>query len=157
MFRPYVTAITAGKGRLDRFVRTQRFHARNAAKTGRQHVAPSVPRVSDPEWVAVCRLEDLDVERGVAVLVHGRGVALFRTDHDEVRAVSNRDPFSRAGVLARGLVGTRGDVLCVASPLHRQAFDLATGVCLDDPAVRISTYEARVLDGIVEIGPRRVT
>ena len=60
-------------------------------------------------------------------------------------------------MLARGLVGTRGDVLFVASPLHRQAFDLATGVCLDDPAVRISTYEARVVDGIVEIGPRRVT
>lgn len=113
--------------------------------------------MSDPDWVAVCRLEDLDVERGVAVLVHGRGVAVFRTYDDEVRAVANRDPFSKSGVLARGLVGTRGEVMFVASPLHRQAFDLATGVCLDDPAVRISTYDARVVDGMVEIGPRRVT
>ncbi len=113
-------------------------------------------RVSDPEWVAVCRLEDLVVERGVAVLVHGRGIAVFRTHDDEVRAVTNRDPFSRAGVLARGLVVTRGEVTFVASPMHRQAFDLATGICLGDPAVRISTYESRVVDGIVEIGPRRV-
>src|SRR4029078_6582813 len=124
MFRPYVTAITAGKGRLDRFVRSHGFHARNAAKTGRQHAAPSVPGVSDPEWVAVCRLEDLDVERGVAVLVHGRGVGLLRTAHDEVRAVSNRDPFSRAGVLARGLVGTRGDGRGGAAPLPRQGLHL---------------------------------
>ena len=34
---------------------------------------------------------------------------------------------------------------------------IGANLCLDDPAVRISTYEARVVDGIVEIGPRRVT
>ncbi|MEP6814414.1 MAG: nitrite reductase small subunit NirD [Marmoricola sp.] len=111
--------------------------------------------MSDPVWVAVCRLEDLDVERGVAVLVHGRGIAVFRTREREVRAVSNRDPFSRAGVLARGLVGTREGVMFVASPPQLQAFDLATGVCLDDPGVRISTYDARVADGMVAIGRRR--
>lgn len=113
--------------------------------------------MSDPTWVAVCRLDDLDVERGVAVLVHGRGVAVFRTQDGQVRAVANRDPFSRASVLARGLVGTRGDVTFVASPAHMQAFDLATGVCLDDPGVRISTYDVRVADGMVEIGRRRQT
>lgn len=86
-----------------------------------------------PTWVAVCRFEDLDVERGVAVLVHGRGVAVFRTLDGEVRAVSNRDPFSKAGVLARGLVGTREGVTFVASPAQLLAFDLATGVWLDDP------------------------
>jgi nitrite reductase (NADH) small subunit len=111
--------------------------------------------MSDPTWVAVCRFDDLDVDRGVAVLVHGRGVAVFRTHDGEVRAVSNRDPFSKAGVLARGLVGTREGVAVVASPAQLQAFDLATGVCLDDPGVRISTYDARVADGMVEIGRRR--
>lgn len=111
--------------------------------------------MNDPTWVAVCRFEDLDVERGVAVLVHGRGVAVFRTLDGEVRAVSNRDPFSKASVLARGLVGTREGVTFVASPAQLLAFDLATGVCLEDPGVRISTYDVRVADGMVEIGSRR--
>ena len=35
-------------------------------------------------------------------------------------------------MLARGIVGTRGDVPFVASPMHKQAFDLRTGECLDD-------------------------
>lgn len=113
--------------------------------------------MTDPTWVAVCRLDDLEVERGVAVLVHGRAVAVFRTQDGEVRAVSNRDPFDRAGLLARGLVGTRGGVTFVVSAAQLQAFDLATGVCLDDPGVRISTYDARVADGMVEIGGRRPT
>ncbi len=51
--------------------------------------------MNDPDWVAVCRFGDLPVGRGVAVLVHGRGVADFRTHDGDVCAVSNRDPFSR--------------------------------------------------------------
>lgn len=111
--------------------------------------------MKDPTWIAVCRLDDLDVERGVSVLVHGRAVAVFRTHAGAVRAVANRDPFTRSGVLAKGLVGTRGGVTFVASPAHLHAFDLETGLCLGDPGVRISTYDVRVVDGLVEIGRRR--
>ena len=39
-------------------------------------------------------------------------------------------------MLARGIVGTRGDVPFVASPMHKHAFDLRTGRCLDDAHVR---------------------
>jgi nitrite reductase (NADH) small subunit len=113
--------------------------------------------MSDPTWVAVCRFDDLDAERGVSVLVHGRGVAVFRTHEGAVRAVANRDPFSRTGVLARGLVGTRGNVTFVASTSQQQVFDLETGICLDDPHVRISTYDVRVADGMVEVGRRRAS
>ncbi len=109
----------------------------------------------DATWIAVCRLDDLEVERGASVLVHGRAIALFRSQDGEVRAVANRDPFHRAGVLAKGLVGTRNGVPFVASPTHLQAIDLDTGVCLDDPAVRISTYDVRVVDGLVQVGRRR--
>ncbi|RLV48352.1 nitrite reductase (NAD(P)H) small subunit [Nocardioides mangrovicus] len=111
--------------------------------------------MGDPEWVAVCRFDDLDADHGVAVLVHGRAVAVFRTHDGEVRAVTNRDPFTQHHVLARGMVGTRGDVTFVASPTHLQAFDLATGICLDDPGVKISTYDVRVAGGMVEVGRRR--
>ena len=57
-----------------------------------------------------------------------------------------------AEILARGIVGTRGDVPVVASPMHKQAYDLRTGQCLDDAAVRVPTYDVRVDDGLVLVG-----
>jgi nitrite reductase (NADH) small subunit len=44
---------------------------------------------------------------GVAALVDGEAVAVFRTYDDQVFELSNYDPCSRASVLARGIVGTR--------------------------------------------------
>jgi nitrite reductase (NADH) small subunit len=107
----------------------------------------------------VCALDRIDRESGVAALVRGEAVAVFRTYDDEVFALSNHDPFGRAGVLARGLVGSRRvdgeDVPFVASPLHKQPFDLRTGRCLDDPAVTVPSYEVVVEDGRVLVGARR--
>ena len=105
-------------------------------------------------WTAVCAFVNLPVERGVAALVHGSAVAVFRTYDDQVYAIGNHDPFSRASVLSRGIVGSRGDVPFVASPMHKQAFDLRTGRCLDDAAVSVPSYPVRVIDGIVHVGPR---
>jgi nitrite reductase (NADH) small subunit len=104
--------------------------------------------------VAVCRYETLLPERGVAALLPGGDqVAVFRTHGGEVYALSNIDPFSGAAVLSRGIVGDRNGVPIVASPLHKQAFDLRTGACLDDAAVTVRTYRARVAAGTVLIGP----
>ena len=103
-------------------------------------------------YTAVCRVEDVDVEGGVAALVNGEAVAILRTHNGNVYAISNHDPCSRASVLSRGIVGTRGDVPFVASPMHKQAYDLRTGQCLDDAAVRVPTYDVRVADGMVLVG-----
>ncbi len=103
----------------------------------------------------VCRLDQIEVEGGVAALVEGAAIAIFRTHDGNVYAISNYDPFSRASVLARGIVGTRGDVSFVASPMHKQAFDLRTGQCLDDAEVRVPAYDVRVVDGIVLVGRER--
>ena len=104
-------------------------------------------------WTAVCRLQDIARESGVTALVHGHPVAVFRDHLDEVHALSNLDPVTGASVLARGIVGTRGEIPFVASPMHKQAFDLRTGQCLDDAAVRVPAYDVRVDDGIVLVGP----
>jgi nitrite reductase (NADH) small subunit len=104
-------------------------------------------------WTAVCDYDRLLPERGVAALVEGEQVALFRTFDGVLHAVGNRDPFTGAAVLSRGIVGTKGDAATVASPLHKQVFDLATGVCLSDPDVRIPLWRTRVVDGVVEIAP----
>jgi nitrite reductase (NADH) small subunit len=105
-------------------------------------------------FTAVCRFDDLLPERGVAALVDGRQVAIFRCHDDAVYAVGQRDPFSGANVMSRGIVGSRGESATVASPMFKQAFDLVTGVCLDapdDPSVRIPVYPVRIRAGVVEV------
>jgi nitrite reductase (NADH) small subunit len=99
----------------------------------------------------VCGLDALPVDRGVAALVGGLQVALFRTSAGALHALDNRDPFSGAMVLSRGIVGSRGDAATVASPMYKQVFDLETGRCLDDPHVAVVTYPVRVHDGMVEV------
>jgi nitrite reductase (NADH) small subunit len=99
----------------------------------------------------VCRLDQVPVERGVAALVGQEQVALFRTVNGRVHALGNRDPFSGAMVLARGIVGSRGETATVASPMYKQVFDLASGVCLDDPEVAVPTYPVQVRNGTVEV------
>lgn len=112
-------------------------------------------------YEVVCPLERIDREGGVTALVRGEAVAVFRTYDDQVFALSNYDPFGRASVLSRGIVGTKTvgeeEVPFVASPLLKQPFDLRTGACLDDPTVVVPTYDVLVEDGIVSVGPRRET
>jgi len=108
-----------------------------------------------PELTPVCLLDDIEVEGGVAALVAGVAVAIFRTHDRNLYAISNYDPVAHASVLARGIVGTRGDVPVVASPMHKQAYDLRTGQCLDDAAVRVPTYDVQVTRGSVLVGPRK--
>jgi nitrite reductase (NADH) small subunit len=107
------------------------------------------------DWQAVCRLAELVVERGATALVHGQAVAIFRTHDDTVYALGNHDPFAKASVLARGIVGTRGNVPFVASPMHKHAFDLRTGRCLDDVHASVPAYDVRVVDGVVLVGHRK--
>lgn len=103
-------------------------------------------------WQDVCAYDDLVPDRGTAALVGGRQVALFRVSpDDELFALSNHDPFSGANVMSRGIVGSRGDVPKVASPMYKHNFDLRTGTCLDDPAVSLPVYLVRERDGRVEV------
>jgi nitrite reductase (NADH) small subunit len=108
-------------------------------------------------WVRVCALSDLEVERGRAALLGGTQIALFLTRgadgrEGRVYAVSNFDPFSRANVISRGIVGTRQDAPTVASPMFKQVFDLRTGACLDaqgkDP-MNLHVWPTAVADGAV--------
>jgi len=117
------------------------------------------PAVEAVVWREVCRLDDLPRERGAAALVDGVQVALFRTFDDTVHAVQQWDPYCGANVMARGIVGSRGDRPTVASPMYKQVFDLATGACLDpqgkDP-VALRTHPVQVRAGVVLVGRQPV-
>jgi len=102
-------------------------------------------------WTDVIRVDDLEPELGVPALVAGRSVAVFKTHDGQVHALSNHDPKTQAPVMARGIVGSRGDIPTVASPLYKTVFDLRTGQCLDDENVALPRYDVRVADGIVQV------
>src|SRR3954471_24585510 len=97
-------------------------------------------------WVDVCALDDIVPETGVCALVGARQIAVVRSG-GEVYAIDNFDPFAKAFVLSRGIVGDKGGVPKIASPIFKQSFDLRTGQCLDDPKVCVPTYEVRVERG----------
>ena len=112
-------------------------------------------RPAPSDWQPVCRVAELEPERGATALVHGQAVSIFRTSDGAVYALGNHDPFAKASVLARGIVGTRGGTPFVASPTHKHAFDLRSGRCLDDRHVRVPAYDVRVVEGVVLVGQRK--
>ena len=103
------------------------------------------------EWTLVCLLADIVPDTGVCALLGSAQVAVFRVGADAVYAIGNVDPHSRAAVLARGLVGSIGARIVVASPIYKQHFDLTSGECVESPAHSVDPYRARVHEGQVWI------
>jgi nitrite reductase (NADH) small subunit len=103
------------------------------------------------DWTAACSVRRLQPMRGVAVLLPDSAqVALFVLADNSLRAVGNIDPIGRAAVMSRGIVGDRGGVPVIQSPLKKQAFSLLDGRCLDAEGVSIPVYATRVgVDGTV--------
>ena len=94
--------------------------------------------------VRVCLLEDIVPNAGVAALVGGEQVAVFRLDDGSVHAIGNQDPFSHANVLSRGIVGDLKGELVVASPVYKQHFSLQSGQCLEEDGVRLDVFPVRL-------------
>lgn len=109
-----------------------------------ERTAVRVELLIDQRWFAVCDLSDLIPGRGVAALLpDGTQVAVFLDRTGRAYAIDNRDPFTGAYVLSRGLLGSVDRRPFVASPLLKQRFDLETGRCLDDEGVVVQAYAAR--------------
>ncbi|WP_062521227.1 nitrite reductase small subunit NirD [Demequina silvatica] len=90
----------------------------------------AVPATASSTATVVCDYDRLTPELGVAALVGGEQVAIFRLADGSVHAVQNLDPFSGASVMSRGITGSRGDVPTIASPIYKQVFSLLDGTCL---------------------------
>ncbi len=113
---------------------------------------PTIAPIVAAGWTQACRLDYLIPGRGVAVLLKGgRQAALFLLPDGTLYAVGNIDPFGRAAVMSRGIVGDRAGVPVVASPLLKQAFSLLDGRCLDGDGVALPVYGVRVHDGVVSV------
>ncbi len=101
--------------------------------------------------VIVCKVQDLVPGSGVCALVQGQQIAIFYLPDAprQLYAISNHDPIGGAHVLSRGIVGELQGRLVVASPLYKQHYDLATGVCLEDESVSVPVYPVRIFDSRV--------
>ncbi|MEV5719508.1 nitrite reductase small subunit NirD [Amycolatopsis mediterranei] len=102
-------------------------------------------------WTAVCAADVVPEYSGVAALLDGVQVAIFRLPGDRWYALSNWDPCSGAAVLSRGIVGDADGVPVVASPVYKERFALDSGQCLDASDVSVPVYEVRVREGVVEV------
>jgi nitrite reductase (NADH) small subunit len=108
------------------------------------------------QWLTVCSVEDLQDGLGVCALVDGQQVAIFYmadtgNTNPGLYAIDNYDPFGKANVLSRGLVGDIKGQPVVASPLYKQHFNLQTGGCLEDDSVSVPVYACRIDNGKVQI------
>lgn len=104
------------------------------------------------QWLSVCQSTDVIPGTGVCALVSGKQVAIFRSQNPEqLFALDNYDPLGKANVLSRGIQGSIGEDLVVASPLYKQHYVLSSGQCLEAD-VSVAVYPVRELDGWVEVG-----
>lgn len=107
-------------------------------------------------WTTICHSKTLVPDRGAAVLVDGREIAIFLLSDGSLHAVDHRDPTNGAPVMARGLVGSLGSTSYVASPLLKERYDLNSGNRVDldpdaGPAPELATYAVREHEGFIEI------
>ncbi|MDH2567461.1 nitrite reductase small subunit NirD [Acinetobacter baumannii] len=104
----------------------------------------------DDQWIDVCALDDLTPNTGAGALVGGQAVAIFRVGHEKrIYVLSNKDPFSQANVMSRGIIGDLQGERVVASPIYKQHFSLATGRCLEDKDQKLAVYPSKIVDGRV--------
>jgi nitrite reductase (NADH) small subunit len=102
-------------------------------------------------WTDVCALAELEPFWGEAALIAGHQIAVVRLPDDQVFAVGNLDPIADAHVMSRGIVGSRGDRPTLASPLHKEVYNLATGERLGADGPGLGSFPVRVVDGRVEV------
>ncbi len=102
------------------------------------------------QWHVVCLAAHLNQYTGVCVLVEGHQIALFSVE-DKIYALDEFDPFSQAHVISRSRVCYLNERPVLASPVYQQHFDLETGLCCEDPSLRIHVYPVKTLFGQVEV------
>jgi len=104
------------------------------------------------QWIDICDAADLQPDSGVCALVENTQVAIFYMPKDDkAYAINNYDPFSKAYVLSRGLIGDIKGKPMVSSPVYKQHFNLETGQCFEDETITVECYEVRIENGRVEV------
>ncbi|MCC4250685.1 MULTISPECIES: nitrite reductase small subunit NirD [Microbacterium] len=102
-------------------------------------------------WLAACPIAELEAGWGETALLAGRQIALLKDDDAHAFAIDAEDPHTGAMVMARGIMGSRGGAPTIASPLHKEVYDLRTGRSLSHPGYSVRVYATRVVGGMLEV------
>ena len=116
------------------------------------------PKHTEQQWHTICSKDSLIENSGVGAIILTKNapkelakqVAIFHVPDAEpsIYAIGNYDPIGQANVLCRGIVGSVGEEVVVASPIFKQHFNLVNGQCLEQD-VCVDTYQVRVCDNLV--------
>lgn len=111
--------------------------------------------MNELNWLDICALDDITPNTGVGALIDDhQQIAIFRVGNEKrVYALSNQDPFSKAFVMSRGIIGDVQGERVIASPIYKQHFSLATGRCLEDKAQKLLVFPSKIENGRVMISP----
>lgn len=103
-------------------------------------------------WNTICQQQDLLAGVGVCALHQGQQVAVFlAADGNALYALSNYDAVAQANVMSRGLIGSAGEDLYIASPVYKQRYNLLTGQCLDDDTLSLETFTVRASNNSIQL------
>jgi 3-phenylpropionate/trans-cinnamate dioxygenase ferredoxin subunit len=112
-------------------------------------------------WAELGTLGDLEGTGRLVARVNGREVGVvWDAERGSAHGFRNRCPHSGAPLClgrirnreggAPGSYALTGERV-LRCPWHGWEFDLRTGRCLDDPALRAAVYQVDVADGVVRI------
>ena len=100
-----------------------------------------------PDWVAVCAVDDVELEDVVPFHLAGVDYAIYRSPDDRFFATEGRCTHERAPLCDGLVVG--GIIEC---PKHNGRFNYATGKATRRPAlIDLQTYPVKVEDGTVYV------
>ncbi|MFQ5596749.1 MAG: nitrite reductase large subunit NirB [Nitrospiria bacterium] len=131
-------------------------------------------QAQQPSWVKVGTVSDFPRDGGATVKIGKVQIAVFNfTRRGEWYACQQMCPHKKAFVLSRGIIGDAKGTPKVACPLHKKAFSLSSGTCLnggdysvrvfpvkvEGDAVYVAVPPTKVLDRLLatEIGCRLAT
>jgi nitrite reductase (NADH) small subunit len=101
--------------------------------------------VTEPPWVDVGSLAEMQFTPGCPVRVGEHWLAIFRLG-DELVAIANACPHAGAPLCDGSVLD--GKVVCY---LHCWEFDLRTGACDVGKEWNVATYPVRLVDGRVQV------
>lgn len=113
------------------------------------------------DWHSIGDIAKFPINAGIAVKLNERQIAVYRfravdldpgSQLDEWYACDNTCPHKNDNVLARGLIGDHKGELMVACPMHKKAFSLKNGACLNDPDYSVQVYPVRLEGDRVMLG-----
>lgn len=118
------------------------------------------PSYDKQQWKTICSMDALVENSGVGAIIPAKNmqkelatqVAIFYVPDTDpsVYAIGNYDPIAHANVLCRGIVGSIGEEIVVASPIFKQHFNLVNGQCLEQD-ICVDTYQIRVYENMVQL------